>query len=161
MPFCTKCGTEVPENVKFCSKCGTNLQAQQNTNNNNEQAKGLSLWGYYIKCLKNYVSFKGRARRKEYWGFMLFNFIIALAVTTLGIILFEEETGEVLGNLYLLATFIPQIAVHFRRFHDIGKSGWLVLLSFTIVGIVLVLIWLCTDSENCENEYGPDPKGRE
>jgi len=167
MPFCTKCGAEVPENVKFCTKCGNSLQAGQSTSSSAPQAgqaEKLSLWEYYIKVLKNYADFKGRARRKEYWGFYLFNMIIAFAVSFLGGFISgifgdkEGTLGVVLYCLYGLAVFIPSLAVLVRRLHDIGKSGWNWLWVFTIIGIVPVLIWLCTDSYPVENEYGPDPK---
>jgi uncharacterized membrane protein YhaH (DUF805 family) len=149
MPFCSKCGTEIPEGVKFCSKCGNTMQATGE----------LSLWEYYVKVvLKNYVNFKGRARRKEYWGFVLFNVIIMFALGILGGII--GEGGEFFGSVYTLAVFLPSLGAVIRRLHDIGKSGWLWLLAFIpIVGWIIVLIWLCTDSQPGENKYGPNPKG--
>jgi len=188
MPFCIRCGTEVPEVAKFCPKCGNALQASQSSSgastaappptaapaapaaasvppaarSSNAQAtrkENPSLWDYYVMVLKNYVNFKGRARRKEYWGFILFNFLIAVALSIFGGIL--DKTGKLatsLYYLYCLGVFIPNIGVLIRRLHDVGKSGYSWLWVFTIVGIIPVLIWLCTDSQPTENEYGPDPK---
>jgi len=168
MPFCSKCGTEVPENIKFCHKCGNTLQGGQNTSSGNVQARqsgNLSLWDYYIKVLKNYACFQGRARRKEYWGFTLFNFIIALGLAFagafLGGILGDEEgtLGVALYWLYCFGVTLPGFGTFIRRLHDVGKSGWNWLWCLTIVGIVPVFIWLCSDGQAFENEYGPDPKG--
>ncbi|MDR2554799.1 MAG: DUF805 domain-containing protein [Fibromonadaceae bacterium] len=166
MPFCSKCGTEVSEEVKFCSKCGNDLQAASSASSDSEQAGNLSLWEYYIKVIKNYVNFKGRARRKEYWGFFLFNFIIGIALAFFGGVISgiagddEGTLGVVLYYLYIFATALPGIAVLIRRLHDTGKSGWLWLLAFIpIVGVIIILIWTCTNSQSGENKYGPNPKG--
>ena len=182
MPFCIKCGTEVTEIAKFCQKCGNVLQGNQNSGEVSTAAPAAapiapaaksstaqaaragnpSLWDYYVIVIKDYANFKGRARRKEYWGFVLFNFIITIALSIfVGVANKAETLATALYYLYGLGILIPSLAVLIRRLHDIGKSGWWWLLVFTIVGVVPVLIWLCTDSENCENEYGPDPKGRE
>jgi len=151
MPFCSKCGTEVPKEVKFCSKCGNVLQAKQ--------SEELSLWEYYVSTiLKNYVNFKGRARRKEYWGFVLFNLIIIFALGFVGGIV--GDGGEFFGSVYSLAVFLPGLAVLIRRLHDIGRSGWSWLFALIpLVGWIIVLIWLCKDSQPGENKYGANPKG--
>lgn len=162
MPFCPKCGTEVPENINFCQKCGNVLQTGQ--------AENLSLWEYYIKVLKNYVNFKGRARRKEFFGFVLFTFIIGVALLVLTNIVFsvgekaDKEFGFVYVSyaLYALVVSLPSLSVCSRRFHDIGKSGWLCLLCLLGLWVpavwIIILIWLCKDSQSGENKYGPNPK---
>ena len=181
MPFCIKCGTEVTETAKFCQKCGNALQASQSSSGASTAAPATapvapaaksstaqaaragnpSLWDYYVIVLKDYANFKGRARRKEYWGFVLFNFIITIALSIfVGVANKAETLATALYYLYGLGILIPSLAVLIRRLHDIGKSGWWWLLVFTIVGVVPVLIWLCTDSEYVENEYGPDPKSQ-
>jgi len=117
----------------------------------------MTLWEYYIKVLKNYVNFKGRARRQEYWGFILFNFLIAFALAFAGNMIGDED--GFLGGLYSLAVFLPSLAVLFRRLHDTGKSGWFWLLIFIpIVGWIILLVWACTDSQPGENKYGLNPK---
>lgn len=103
---------------------------------------------YYINVLKKYAVFEGRARRSEYWFFFLFNFIIALILTFVGI---SMET-PLLGNLYSLAVLIPGIAVAVRRMHDVGKSGWYILIP--IYNLILAL----TEGDRGSNEYGADPK---
>lgn len=103
---------------------------------------------YYIKVLQNYANFNGRARRSEYWYFVLFNIIISIVLGFIaGAIGFE-----LLGSLYSLAVLIPSIAVGVRRMHDVGKSGWFIIIP------IYNLILACTDSQAGDNEYGPNPK---
>lgn len=111
---------------------------------------------YYIGAFKNYVNFKGRARRKEYWMFVLFNFIVALI---LGIIDGLLQIN-ILSTIYSLAVLIPSLALCFRRLHDIGKSGaWILLAFIPLVGEIVLIVFFCMDSQAGENQYGPNPKG--
>jgi uncharacterized membrane protein YhaH (DUF805 family) len=119
---------------------------------------------YYIKCLKLYASFNGRARRKEYWMFVLFYvlFLIAIILLEYGIlklnlgyntIIPTNGGGQgILNGLYFLAMILPGIAVSVRRMHDLGKSGWYILIPF--YNIILTLV----DGEKNANKYGEDPK---
>ncbi|MNW25470.1 Inner membrane protein YhaI [compost metagenome] len=111
---------------------------------------------WYLKVLKNYVGFSGRARRTEYWMFTLFNVIASLILTFLGNLIGVET---LLSGIYSLAVLLPALAVTVRRLHDIGKSGWWILLSLIpIVGSIIVLVFTCLDSESTDNQYGPNPK---
>lgn len=119
---------------------------------------------WYLKVLKeHYADFKGRARREEYWMFVLFNiivsFVIVLVFAGIGI---ATEVPEIIGlsYIYYLAILIPSIAVVVRRLHDAGKSGWYYFISLIpIVGFIWLLVLLCTDSENGPNKWGDNPKG--
>ncbi len=122
---------------------------------------------YFLKCLKNYAVFDGRATRSEYWYFFLFNLIFAvisaiideLSGTTFHIGSINLHYGYVY-LIYGLAIFAPSLAVTVRRLHDVGKSGWfyfIILIPF--VGAVWLLVLACTDSNPGENKYGPNPKG--
>ena len=117
---------------------------------------------WYMKVLKNYANFSGRARRKEYWFFVLFNAIFAIAAIIVDNLLGLAIQDTIYGPfylLYVLATFIPGIAVSIRRLHDIGKSGWYFLLVFIpCVGGIILLVFDLTPGDTYENEYGPDPK---
>ena len=117
---------------------------------------------WYVKVLKNYAVFSGRARRKEYWMFVLFNFIFSVIAMILDNILglaFENVGYGPIYLLYCLAVFIPGLAVSVRRLHDIGKSGWFILISLIpFIGPIWLLVLMCTDSEPGENDYGPNPK---
>jgi len=104
---------------------------------------------YYLQVLKNYAQFNGRARRSEYWYFVLFSTIVSVGLTALDLVL---GTGF-LNSLYSLAVLIPSIAVGIRRMHDVDKSGWFILIP------IYNLILACTEGTKGDNEYGPDPKG--
>ena len=103
---------------------------------------------YYLKVLSNYATFSGRARRSEYWGFFLFHLIISIAVASFGGLM----DMTFLSTIYSLAVLIPAIAVGVRRMHDVGKSGWFLLIP------IYNLILACTEGTKGENEYGADPK---
>jgi uncharacterized membrane protein YhaH (DUF805 family) len=103
---------------------------------------------YYTKVLKNYATFSGRARRSEYWYFVLFNIIISIVLGLIGGML---ELGF-LSNLYSLLIIVPSIAVGVRRMHDVGKSGWFLLIP------IYNLILAVTEGTKGTNAYGADPK---
>ena len=110
---------------------------------------------WYLDVLKKYAVFSGRARRKEYWMFALFNFIIAIVI---GIIEGIIGTGF-LGILYMLAVLIPCLAVSVRRLHDIDRTGWWVLIGLVpLIGAIVLIIFAVMDSTPGENQYGPNPK---
>lgn len=97
---------------------------------------------YYVSVLKNYANFKGRARRAEYWQFVLINAIIS------GLLTFVLP----LQSIYSLAVLLPSLGVLVRRMHDVGKSGW-----FGIIPIYNIIL-ACTEGDKGSNEYGEDPK---
>lgn len=111
---------------------------------------------WFLKPFRQYADFTGRARRKEYWLFALFNIIIAFALSFLG------ELVELFGYLlviYNLAVIIPSLAVTARRLHDTGRSGWWQLISIIpLLGGIVLLVFLCLDGEDGNNKYGPNPK---
>jgi uncharacterized membrane protein YhaH (DUF805 family) len=112
---------------------------------------------WYLDVLKKYAVFTGRARRKEYWMFALFNVIIAIA---LGIIEGIVGGPGVLGGLYGLAVLIPSIAVGVRRLHDTGRSGWWILIGLVpVIGFIVLIVFFATDGQPGTNQYGPNPKG--
>lgn len=121
---------------------------------------------WYLKCLKQYIDFWGRARRKEYWMFTLWNVVITLFLAALAAIgteigsdSFVSYIPMVLYLLYGLFILIPSFTVSVRRLHDIGKSGWWILIGLIpVIGSIILLVWYCTEGQRCENEWGPDPK---
>ena len=117
---------------------------------------------WYLKVLKQYADFSGRARRKEYWMFVLFNMIFAIFAMILDIVLGIAIEGVGYGplyGLYALAVLIPGLAVAIRRLHDVGKSGWMILISLIpLIGAIWLLVLMVTDSNSGENEYGQNPK---
>ena len=117
---------------------------------------------WYLKVLKNYVGFSGRARRKEYWMFTLFSVIFAVAAMILDNVLGLASKDIGYGPIYAvyaLALILPSIAVAARRLHDIGKSGWWQLIGIIpLIGAIVLIVWLVREGEHGDNAYGPDPK---
>jgi uncharacterized membrane protein YhaH (DUF805 family) len=125
---------------------------------------------YYIHCLKNYVNFSGRARRSEYWFFMLFNFIVVIALVLTASLLdgFSGTADDadtlsslpmVLYLIYCAAVFLPGLAVTARRLHDVGKSGtWIFIYFVPIIGGIWLLVLLFSDSQPGMNKWGYNPK---
>lgn len=116
-----------------------------------------SLWGCFVYCLKreNYARLSGRSTRKEYWGFMLFSILIAVAMVFLtaiggsicGVCIGPEAMGLWMGAgflailVFLLYTAMPGLAVYVRRLHDVNWSGWWIALQFGLAAIIFGLAW--------------------
>lgn len=110
---------------------------------------------WYSVVIKNYLGFDGRARRKEYWMYFLFNslfLIIAMIIDRLLGLNFKDKPYGLFYMIYSLTTLLPSIAVAIRRMHDVGKSGWFLLIP--IYNIILAI----TEGEKDTNEYGNNPK---
>ncbi|NLV41947.1 MAG: DUF805 domain-containing protein [Candidatus Hydrogenedentes bacterium] len=112
---------------------------------------------WYLEVWKNYADFGGRARRKEYWFFILFNSLAYFALSILDVLMFKGQ--PVVSTLYALAILVPSLSVTFRRLHDTGRSAWWILIGLIpLIGGIWFLILLCLDSEGGANQYGPNPK---
>jgi uncharacterized membrane protein YhaH (DUF805 family) len=107
---------------------------------------------WYLEVLKKYAEFDGRARRKEYWMFALFNYIVIAALGVVFILAGMGKAVPMLVNLYQLAIVLPYFGVGIRRMHDTDHSGWWIIVP--IVGLVLA----CMEGTQGPNRYGPDPK---
>jgi len=140
--------------------------------------------GWYFAVLSKYAVFSGRARRREYWFFTLFNALIVLGLSVVGSVLSGSSAVGIFGMfsiIYGLGVLIPSLAVTVRRLHDTGRSGWWLLMGLVpvvgavvlytgrsgwwllmglvlVVGAVVLLVFMFFDSESGENEYGPSPK---
>ena len=117
---------------------------------------------WYLHVLKNYATFSGRARRKEYWMFFLISALISIVLTLLDILLgtysVEYEAG-LFSGLYSLLILIPSIAVVVRRLHDTDRSGWWILISLIpIIGVLVLFVFMCLDSQPGTNRFGVNPK---
>ncbi|MCL2041188.1 MAG: DUF805 domain-containing protein [Bacteroidales bacterium] len=120
---------------------------------------------WYFKVLKQYADFSGRARRKEYWMFVLFTMIFMVVAMILDRTLGTTFSfyGQSFGYgwiylIYFLVMILPSSAVGVRRLHDIGKSGWNYLLGFIpFVGAIILFVWACKESQAGENKWGINP----
>lgn len=117
---------------------------------------------WYLTVLKKYAVFSGRARRKEYWMFILFHIIFLIVAAIIDNVLGTAFEGVGYGLIYLLyslAVLLPGIAVAVRRLHDVGKSGWfLLIVLIPIIGGIWLLVLFCLDGTPGKNKYGANPK---
>ena len=158
---CPTCGNDNAENAQFCGGCGASLSSGRVA-----ARPGLPTVGFgeaISRGFTNYFTFSGRASRPEYWWWVLFTSLI-------GLIPFAG-----------LVTLIPTLAVTSRRFHDIGKSGWLQILPFALIVVavisvvvpilspvvwmiaafasfVVLIVWLVRKGDEGPNKYGADPR---
>ena len=122
---------------------------ESETTKNESTKKQIIMIEWYKKVvLENYANFNGRARRAEFWWFLLGSVIISIVLQII-----DRVIGiAIFGTIYSLAVLIPSIAVAIRRMHDVGKSGWFILIP------IYNLILAFTEGDKGPNEYGPDPK---
>lgn len=117
---------------------------------------------WFMTALRKYAVFTGRSRRSEYWYFALFYFLILFALSIVDVVAGTMSADAEIGlfsGIFGLAMVVPSIAVGVRRLHDIGKSGWWILIGFIpLVGWIILLVWACRDSQPGANAYGPNPK---
>lgn len=115
----------------------------------------------------NYVNFKTRARRSEYWFIQLFLVLTNLAAAAIDFALMDGDLerfianggGGIVGLIWILATIVPAISVLIRRLHDTSRSGWWALIGFVpIAGAIVLLVFTVADSTSGKNAYGESPK---
>lgn len=142
MVFCRGCAKEIHSTALACPGCGAPQASAQVA----APAGGIG----WVDVMKKAFDFSGRARRKEYWMFVLINLLISFVVGFVDGLL---GTGGVLGLLFNLAILVPTIAVGIRRMHDTDHRGWWLLVP--IVGFVFLFL----DTKPGPNRFGPSPKG--
>ena len=111
--------------------------------------------GWFILAVKNTTDFDGRARRKEYWFYMLFyNISLVPIVMVEGVL----GLGGIVIGLYTLLMLMTQLSLIIRRLHDIGRSGiWILISLIPLLGLLVLLFFMVTPSEEGENDWGPVP----
>jgi uncharacterized membrane protein YhaH (DUF805 family)/predicted RNA-binding Zn-ribbon protein involved in translation (DUF1610 family) len=150
---CPVCGEEIEENLRICPECGEEIEKDLRIRQVSEETlpeylqvlknPKISGIGWYLKCFRQYVDFKGRATRTEFWMFTLFDSIFYCLLMILCTVLFDKNNfGLIIVILYALATFLPRLAVTVRRFHDVGKNEWRLL---GILPLILSSIIMDTD----------------
>lgn len=110
--------------------------------------------------LGNYATFSGRARRSEYWWFALTSVIVSVVLNIVGSLSDGMNAiAGLVGLVYWLGTLIPSLAVAVRRLHDTGRSGWMLLIALIpLVGAIILIVFLASDSAKGTNNYGSSPK---
>jgi uncharacterized membrane protein YhaH (DUF805 family) len=119
----------------------------------------MNFWQAIKSGFFNYVTFSGRAIRSEYWFWVLFTLLGGLATEILDAGIFSSDipTASPLNGVFNLLTFLPSLAISVRRLHDIDRTGWWVLIAFTIIGVFVLLYWACKKGTPGPNRFGPDP----
>lgn len=113
---------------------------------------------WYLSAFKKYATFTGRAQRKEYWFYVLFYAAAIIVLLIIDSVLFGLDGMHLFSTLFMLASFVPSVAVSARRLHDIGKSGWWQLLALIpLVGTIILIIWFAKEGDAADNAYGPNP----
>lgn len=135
---------------------GRKISSQLGKYSNLDQAEeNYSSIDWFVKCLTNYANFSGRARRKEFWFFMLFCVILGIIAEVIDTVL---GTKPLVNSLLNLALLVPSLAVGARRLHDVGRSGWWQLLTLTVIGILVLIWWWAIETKQQNNEYGAPAK---
>jgi len=105
---------------------------------------------YFIDALKKYADFNGRARRTQYWMFVLIYMVINIILAVLGM--------DIISMIVGLALLVPSISIGTRRLHDTGRSGWWQLIYLVpLIGLIVMIVFLAQDSHD-DNDYGVNPK---
>ena len=150
------CVFSVKDIVPVPLKTSRNHKCEIRANRINWGKKKGNAMNWYLEVFKKYTVVSGRARRKEYWMFVLFNIIIAIAI---GFVEGLVGSPGIIGMIYCLAVLVPSVAVSVRRLHDTGRSGWWVLVAFVpLIGAIVLIVFMVLDGQEDENEYGPNPK---
>ena len=126
--------------------------------NNHSAEANYGILDWFKKALRNYTNFSGRARRKEYWYFVLVQMGLIIVAMILAAIIFNSETG-LFYIVVALGLFLPGLAVTIRRLHDTSRSGWWFLLSILpLIGSIVLLVFLASDTKLETNQWGPPAK---
>ncbi|MEZ4615064.1 MAG: DUF805 domain-containing protein [Caldilineaceae bacterium] len=117
---------------------------------------------WYLMAFQRTMDFSGRSRRKEFWMFFLFNFVISLLLAIvdrmMGTAAAESGVG-ILSGIYSLLVLLPSLSLSIRRLHDTGRSGWWILISLVpIIGPIVYIVFAATEGDAGTNQFGPSPK---
>jgi uncharacterized membrane protein YhaH (DUF805 family) len=106
---------------------------------------------------KKYVDFTGRAARSEFWFWTLFAVLASIVGGIIDLVLFPGAITSPVQSIIGLVLLLPGIAVSIRRLHDLDRTGWWFLLAFTIIGMIVLIVWYCMRGTPGPNRFGPDP----
>jgi uncharacterized membrane protein YhaH (DUF805 family)/RNA polymerase subunit RPABC4/transcription elongation factor Spt4 len=147
--FCLSCGEKIKAAAEICPHCGVRQKPAPSgsTEVSSSIKNGID---YFVNAMKKYAGFSGRARKAEFWWFVLCAWVIEVIAGVISIIIFDNT---ILTNLVSLAVAVPSVAVSWRRMHDVGKPGGYCFIP--VYNIILAL----QPGDQGTNQYGPDPKG--
>ena len=124
----------------------------------------MTFQGAIISAYQNYANFSGRASRSAYWWWTLFQILASTAIGIIfghGFMMIDPETmamgyhGGTMSSLWTLANLLPSLALGVRRLHDIGKSGWwLLIMLIPLIGFIVLIVWFCQKSDLGPNQHG-------
>ena len=162
---CSNCGKHVGVVNDSCPHCHLVFSDNPESDDNNKQSQYIALgFNEAVRiCFKKYANINGRGSRSEYWWFLLFGMLVGVFLQIIDLIFFGEyfgEFGEGTGPFSLLGTLafiIPGFTVYVRRLHDTNRSGWNQLWALTIIGVIPLMIWICTEGDDGKNKYGKNP----
>jgi uncharacterized membrane protein YhaH (DUF805 family)/predicted RNA-binding Zn-ribbon protein involved in translation (DUF1610 family) len=152
--YCSSCGEIIKQTAEICPKCGVRLKPAPAKEKNKFEDSKKNGFEYFVDAMKKYAVFRGRARRAEFWWFTLFLVLISCVAEVINAIVFTEDSlqSRLFSNIVSLVFLLPNLAVSWRRMHDLGKSG-----AYTFVPIYSIILF-ATAGVAGPNEYGPDPK---
>ena len=121
----------------------------------------MDFWQAIVSGFKNYVVFRGRSSRSEYWYWVLALWIGGTITAIIDYAAFGTGFSDLnygpVNSIFSVATILPTLAVGIRRLHDIDRTGWWMLILFTGIGVLLLLYWACVRGTPGPNRFGPDP----
>lgn len=144
--FCPKCGKANSDGVKFCGSCGANITTL-GLNTSSVPIEQMTFGKSISTCMGKYADFNGRASRPEHWWFYLFTTILNWGSVIV------DHSG-IVSIIVFLALLLPALSAASRRLHDTNRSGWWMLIAFTIIGIIPLIIWLASKGNAQVNDYG-------
>jgi len=144
--FCSSCGAAIKKEAEICPKCGVRQKPSPSFGSSASAQK--KPWEYFVDAMKKYAVFSGRARRAEFWWFV----VCVAVINTIVNLVISRIIGGWSRNVVSLVFLLPNIAVGWRRMHDVGKPG-----GFCFIPIYNIILAF-TQGVTGPNEYGPDPK---
>lgn len=151
-------GEDLEEDENFDDTIENEVEEEVNQESFEKQKpKNINFFDAIKICFNKYFVIDGRASRSEYWWFFLFNVLFDILCELLDSSMGFEYEEYGMFFFVSLITVIPMITVTARRLHDVDKSGWWMLISFTIIGIIPLFIWTISKGEESKNRFGEYP----
>jgi uncharacterized membrane protein YhaH (DUF805 family) len=153
MVFCRGCGATIHGTAPVCPKCGAPQSVVAVKNGSGDEIERTFINSISI-CFQKYATFSGRASRAEFWYFVLFTTITSFVLAGISELM---DMGSILSSIFSLAIILPSLSVTVRRLHDTERSGWWYwIILIPIIGIILIIVWMCSRGRSGANRYGSE-----